>query len=99
MDSQVLAIGVCVGRGTGFGDSEPPSSVHKSSLFVFPLITCLERKMSKANQLQNPGGGWRITSVAGALLRIAQRKGWGDLLPWGDRLILRQHQREQTSRC
>ena len=86
MDSQVLATGVCVGSGTGFGDSDPPSSVHKSSPFVFPLLTCLERKMSKANQLQNPGGGWRITSVAGALLRIAQRKGWENLLPWGSPL-------------
>lgn len=57
MDSQVLATGVlmCFREGIGFGDSDPPSSVHKSSLFVFPLI--LGRKMSKVNHLQNPGGG------------------------------------------
>lgn len=48
MDSQVLATGVlmCFREGIGFGDSDPPSSVHKSSLFVFPLM--LGRKNVKS---------------------------------------------------
>lgn len=48
MDSQVLATGVlmCFREGIGFGDSDPPSSVHKSSLFVFPLM--LRRKNVKS---------------------------------------------------
>ena len=48
MDSQVLATGVlmCFREGIGFGDSDPPSSVRKSSLFVFPLM--LGRKNVKS---------------------------------------------------
>ena len=48
MDSQVLATGVlmCFREGIGFGDSDPPSSVRKSSLFVFPLM--LRRKNVKS---------------------------------------------------
>lgn len=37
---------MCFREGIGFGDSDPPSSVHKSSLFVFPLM--LRRKNVKS---------------------------------------------------
>lgn len=46
---------VCVHgeEGVGFGDSDPSSSVPNASRFVFPLIMCLEGKMSKANQAES----------------------------------------------
>ena len=48
VDFQVLATGsrVCFREGIGFGVLDPPSFVHKSSLFVFPLM--LGRKNVKS---------------------------------------------------
>lgn len=77
-----VSVCVCVlGKRGRFGDSDP-TSVHNASPFVFPFLMCLEGKMSKANQLQNPGEGQWVTAVAEALLSIAQRVE-GNLLSLG----------------
>ena len=73
---------MCFREGIGFGDSDPPSSVHTSSLFVFPLMFGREnvRSQPPTESRRRP-----MNHVSGRDPAEHRTKGWGGvtLCLWG----------------